>query len=66
MTDNVSVSGATLDPITTLVKWLTNQQPLDGNFGRIHTSGLEYYLSATDGVSTTYSGRAETLSRDSR
>ncbi|MDB4720846.1 S8 family serine peptidase [Verrucomicrobiales bacterium] len=70
ITDNVSVSGATLfyrlagsdaNYSTRQMVNATNNRwtaTLEGSL--LQAPGLEYYLSATDGVSTTYSGRAET------
>ena len=70
VTDNVSVSGATLfyrlagsdaNYNSRQMVNATNNRwtaTLEGSI--LRAPGLEYYLSATDGVSTTYSGRAET------
>ena len=70
ITDNVSVSGATLlyrlagsdanYNSRQMVNATNNRWTATLEGSLLKAPGLEYYISATDGVSITYSGRAET------
>ncbi len=69
ITDNVAVTGATLFYRTqgqstyqsrAMVKISGNRWTVSLEGSKVVAPGLEYYLSATDGVSTTLAGRPET------